>query len=154
MRLRNIKNKEDIISNSKYIILNPEEYKGKWKSVFDNDNPIYGYLITGKVKTEEGYVYIPTGKVVTGFDEKGNAIFEKDPYSPPKYEPPKSTDTVIGGIYALLNFDKYTTIFREKMGTGEMYVTIDALKAISAKTVAVNTITTLAPIMRDSYKGG
>ena len=40
------------------------------------------------------------------------------------------------------------------MGTGEMYVTIDALKAISAKTVAVNTITTLAPIMRDSYKGG
>lgn len=120
----------------------------------DNDNPIYGYLITGKVKTEEGYVYIPTGKVVTGFDEKGNAIFEKDPYSPPKYEPPKSTDTVIGGIYALLNFDKYTTIFREKMGTGEMYVTIDALKAISAKTVAVNTITTLAPIMRDSYKGG
>ena len=40
MRLRNIKNKEDIINNSKYIILNPEEYKGKWKSVFDNDNPI------------------------------------------------------------------------------------------------------------------
>ena len=31
MRLRNIKNKEDIISNSKYIILNPEEYKGKWR---------------------------------------------------------------------------------------------------------------------------
>ena len=50
MRLRNIKNKEDIISNSKYIILNPEEYKGKWKSVFDNDNPIYIEIGMGKGK--------------------------------------------------------------------------------------------------------
>lgn len=50
MRLRNIKDKEDIINNSKYIILNPEEYKGKWKSVFDNDNPIYIEIGMGKGK--------------------------------------------------------------------------------------------------------
>lgn len=34
MRLRNIKNKEEILNNSKYIILNPKEYKGKWNNVF------------------------------------------------------------------------------------------------------------------------
>lgn len=48
MRLRNIKNKEEIINNSKYIIINPKEYKGKWKSVFNNDNPIYIEIGMGK----------------------------------------------------------------------------------------------------------
>ena len=37
MRLRNIKNKEEILNNSKYIILNPKEYKGKWNNVFKNN---------------------------------------------------------------------------------------------------------------------
>ena len=48
MRLRNIKNKEEIINNSKYIIINPKEYKGKWKTVFNNDNPIYIEIGMGK----------------------------------------------------------------------------------------------------------
>ena len=50
MRLRNIKNKEEIINNSKYIIINPKEYKGKWKTVFNNDNPIYIEIGMGKGK--------------------------------------------------------------------------------------------------------
>lgn len=41
MRLRNIKNKEEIIKNSEYIIENYKEYKGKWHTVFNNNNPIY-----------------------------------------------------------------------------------------------------------------
>ena len=35
MRLRNIKNAKEIIENSKYIILNPEENKGKWRKIFN-----------------------------------------------------------------------------------------------------------------------
>ncbi len=41
MRLRNIKNKEEIITNSSYIISDYKEYKGKWNKVFQNDNPIH-----------------------------------------------------------------------------------------------------------------
>ena len=48
MRQRNVKNKKEIISNSKYIILNPSEYKGNWKKLFSNDNPIYIEIGMGK----------------------------------------------------------------------------------------------------------
>ena len=48
MRQRNVKNKKDIISNSKYIISNPNEYIGKWKKLFNNDNPIYIEIGMGK----------------------------------------------------------------------------------------------------------
>lgn len=41
MRLRNIKNKEEIITSSEYIVLNYKDYKGKWQELFNNDNPIY-----------------------------------------------------------------------------------------------------------------
>jgi len=50
MRLRNVKGKESIISNSCYIIKNPTQYKGKWKSVFNNDNDIYIEIGMGKGK--------------------------------------------------------------------------------------------------------
>lgn len=50
MRLRNIKNKKEIIENSKYIILNPKEYKGKWNDLFGNNNPIYIEIGMGKGK--------------------------------------------------------------------------------------------------------
>ena len=45
MRLRNIKNKEEIIKNSPYIVENSEEYKGKWSKLFNNNNPIYIEII-------------------------------------------------------------------------------------------------------------
>lgn len=40
MRLRNVKNAVQIVSESKYTIDKPIEYKGKFKELFGNDNPI------------------------------------------------------------------------------------------------------------------
>lgn len=48
MRQRNVKNKKEIINNSKYIILNPCKLKGNWQSVFGNKNPIYIEIGMGK----------------------------------------------------------------------------------------------------------
>lgn len=50
MRLRNVKNKEEILNNSNYLIKNPEEYLGKWKNLFSNNNPIYIEIGMGKGK--------------------------------------------------------------------------------------------------------
>ena len=50
MRLRNVKNKEEILNNSDYLIKNPTDYKGKWKNLFKNDNPIYIEIGMGKGK--------------------------------------------------------------------------------------------------------
>ena len=50
MRLRNVKNKEEILKKSKYIIENPQNYKGKWYKVFSNNNPIHLEVGTGKCK--------------------------------------------------------------------------------------------------------
>ena len=48
MRVRNVKNKKEIISNSKYIVSNPVDYKGKWQELFNNSNPIYLEIGMGK----------------------------------------------------------------------------------------------------------
>ena len=48
MRQRNVKNKKEIINNSKYIILEPSDYLGKWQKLFNNDNPIYIEIGMGK----------------------------------------------------------------------------------------------------------
>ena len=48
MRQRNVKNKKEIIAKSKYIILEPEQYKVKWHEVFKNNNPIYIEIGMGK----------------------------------------------------------------------------------------------------------
>lgn len=50
MRLRKLKNEKLLINNSKYIIDNPEDYCGNWKSVFLNDNPIHVEIGMGKGK--------------------------------------------------------------------------------------------------------
>ena len=50
MRLRNVKNKDEILNASEYLVKNPEEYIGKWKEVFGNDNPIYIEIGMGKGK--------------------------------------------------------------------------------------------------------
>lgn len=50
MRLRKLKNSNELINNSKYIVLNPSDYKGKWKEVFNNSNPIYIEIGMGKGK--------------------------------------------------------------------------------------------------------
>ena len=48
VRLRNVKNKEEIMKSAKLLITNPEDNMGKWNSVFGNDNPIYIEIGIGK----------------------------------------------------------------------------------------------------------
>ena len=40
MRLRNIKGAREAIEASPYVILDPENYKGRWQGVFANDHPL------------------------------------------------------------------------------------------------------------------
>ena len=48
MRLKNVKGADKVIEASKYIVLKPEDYKGKWKEVFNNSNPIHIEIGMGK----------------------------------------------------------------------------------------------------------
>ena len=48
MRMRNVKNKKEILEKSSYVIDDPVDYKGNWKSLFGNDNPIYIEIGPGK----------------------------------------------------------------------------------------------------------
>ena len=48
MRLRNVKNKKEIMDNSNYLVKDPTMYKGKWKELFNNNNPIYIEIGMGK----------------------------------------------------------------------------------------------------------
>ncbi len=48
MRLRKVRNALDKVNNSKYIVLEPEKHKGKFKELFNNDNPIYLEIGMGK----------------------------------------------------------------------------------------------------------
>ena len=50
MRVRNVKNKEEIINNSMYTMEDPYLFRGKWSSVFNNSNPIYLEIGIGKGK--------------------------------------------------------------------------------------------------------
>ncbi len=50
MRVRNLKNKKEILSSSNYYLDNPTEFKGKWNTIFKNDNPIHIEIGTGKCK--------------------------------------------------------------------------------------------------------
>lgn len=50
MRLRNVKNKKEIMDNSSYLVKDPTLYKGKWKELFGNNNPIYIEIGMGKGK--------------------------------------------------------------------------------------------------------
>ncbi|HHX17015.1 MAG TPA: tRNA (guanosine(46)-N7)-methyltransferase TrmB [Mollicutes bacterium] len=50
MRLRKVKNADDIIASSPYIVDVPNNYVSKWNEVFDNNNPIYIEIGMGKGK--------------------------------------------------------------------------------------------------------
>ena len=51
MRFRNVKNKEEIIDQSKSFIKDPEKYKGKWNTLFQNNNKeLYIEIGMGKGK--------------------------------------------------------------------------------------------------------
>lgn len=48
MRLRNVKNKQEIMDSSSYLIINPKDYYGNWQDVFQNCNPIHIEIGAGK----------------------------------------------------------------------------------------------------------
>ena len=48
MRLRNIPGAEQEVAQSPYTITDPQAYKGKWREIFKNDNPIYIEIGMGK----------------------------------------------------------------------------------------------------------
>lgn len=48
MRLKHVKGADEVIQKGVYYIDNPKEYRGKWKNVFGNNNPIYIEIGMGK----------------------------------------------------------------------------------------------------------
>ena len=48
MRLRNVKNKDEILNSTDYLEINPNENKSKWNKVFNNNNPIHIEIGMGK----------------------------------------------------------------------------------------------------------
>jgi len=66
MRVRNRKGATELLeANPQYVVLNPAESKGKWRNLFDNDNPIHvevgsgkGAFVTGMAKQNPGINYI------------------------------------------------------------------------------------------------
>lgn len=48
MRQRNVKNKDIIINNSRYIVSSPSNYIGCWHQIFQNNQPIYIEIGMGK----------------------------------------------------------------------------------------------------------
>ena len=48
MRYNIVKNADEILNSSSYVVKNPEKYKGKWSEVFGNNNPIMLELGMGR----------------------------------------------------------------------------------------------------------
>ena len=50
MRLRKVKGAKEVILKSDYVINDPRLFKGKYKKIFNNENPIHLEIGTGKGK--------------------------------------------------------------------------------------------------------
>lgn len=48
MRLRNIPGSREMIADSQWCIQNPEQWKGRWRQLFENENPIHIEIGMGK----------------------------------------------------------------------------------------------------------
>ena len=48
MRLKNVRGAKETIEASSYIIKNPSDYKGNFKNIFGNDNPVHLEIGMGK----------------------------------------------------------------------------------------------------------
>lgn len=48
MRLRNVKNKQQIMDSSLYLVRNPKEYRGSWSNYFKNNHQVHIEIGTGK----------------------------------------------------------------------------------------------------------
>ena len=83
MRYNVVKNASDIVQNSPYLVKKPSEFKGKWKEVFNNDNPIClelgmgrGSFIIGMAKKYPNINFIgldlDTSQTATAISNIGN----------------------------------------------------------------------------------
>lgn len=83
MRYNVVKNANNIINSSKYLIKNPASYKGKWREVFNNNNPIClelgmgrGSFIVQMAKTHPNINYIgielDSSQTATAISKIGN----------------------------------------------------------------------------------
>lgn len=50
MRLRNIRGSREMVASHEYVVTEPEKYKGKWNTLFENSNPIHVEIGMGKGK--------------------------------------------------------------------------------------------------------
>lgn len=50
MRLRNIRGSREMVAANEYVVHNPEQYKGKWETLFLNNNPLHVEIGMGKGK--------------------------------------------------------------------------------------------------------
>jgi tRNA (guanine-N7-)-methyltransferase len=50
MRLRNVTGSMEVIAANEFVVHEPENYKGKWKEMFGNDNPLHIEIGMGKGK--------------------------------------------------------------------------------------------------------
>lgn len=48
MRLRNVTGSKEMIATNDFVVHEPKEYKGKWNTIFGNDNPIRVEIGMGK----------------------------------------------------------------------------------------------------------
>lgn len=48
MRLRNVTGSREVIAESRFVVQEPSEYKGKWREAFGNDRPLHIEIGMGK----------------------------------------------------------------------------------------------------------
>ncbi len=94
MRLRNIKNApEKLQKNTRYVIVEPKEQKGKWNKIFNNNNPIHIEIGMGK-----GQFIVELAKNVTALIHKNEFSWNPNDNSMASY---KIGDTLEAAIISL-----------------------------------------------------
>ena len=68
MRLRNIPGSKEVITESAFVVQNPEEQKGKWKEIFNSDNLEYSgdgkYLNSEQIFEQYSKISLPDYGIV------------------------------------------------------------------------------------------
>lgn len=71
MRLKKVKGAQDVIKKSKYVVQNPSEYKGKWNSLFENNN-----LVSIEIGMGKGDFIIGMAKLYPNINFIGIEMFD------------------------------------------------------------------------------
>ena len=113
MRLRNIKGSKEFISASPFVIQTPEDYKGTWSSLFQDQNPLHIEIGMGK------------GQFIHQLDEKNPQInyIGIEMYSSVLYRAlEKRAETDLNNLY-FLRFDaKYLEEIFDNGEVGRIYL--------------------------------